>query len=102
MSDTPTESGGAPITGDVIKESGGAPVYTIELDSPAPPSGAGVLSELTKAARSVLASVPSGSAVVIPSPDQHCWIRAARKLGKKVACRSIKGSNPAQMRLHII
>ena len=102
MSDIPTESGGIPITGDVVTESGGAPVYTIELDSPAPPSGAGVLSELTKTAREVLATIPVGSAVVIPSPDQHCWIRAARKLGKKVACRSIKGSNPAQMRLHII
>jgi len=102
MSDIPTESGGLPITGDVLTESGGTPVFVVEHNVPPPPARAGSLSALSVAARTALEPLTPGSAVLIPSSDIHCWLRAARKLGKKTAVRTIKGSVPQQTRIHIV
>jgi hypothetical protein len=107
MSDTPTESGGTPIgtvaTAFVPHEDGGTPVFTVEHDVPAPPPARfGSISVLTATARGTLETLDTGSAVVVPAADAHCWLRAARKLGKKTASRAIKGSVPPQTRIHII
>jgi hypothetical protein len=107
MSDIPTESGGTPVstfaTEYIPHEEGGAPVFVVEHDVPAPPPARfGCVSVLTATARGTLEPLTAGSAVVVPAADAHCWLRAARKLGKKTASRALKGSVPPQTRIHII